>query len=363
MVPTSSYRCPNPLTRVAQKPGAGLHSRRLLLLLVFGVLTAALPGCQHDEITEYDVPREEPKVRLLGAIVPHQADVWFFKLVGPIPAVSQHKDEFEQFIRSLRFPGDGGKPVKWAVPDGWKEEAGPQPRYATLKFGPADARLELSVTKLENQGQAADVLQNVNRWRNNDLGLRAALPAEDLPGVTREDKAGEVRVTIVDATGPGTPGKSPAPMERMPDTRLPREQGARPSFKYQAPAGWETFDATDSIVPADLAFRVTEGRQKAEMTLSRAGGDLGGNVARWARQIEMRPAEVDLKKAVRPTTVDGLAGHFVDLEGPRERILGAIVDRDRSKWFFKLRGPRDLVGKQEANFRAFLDSFKFDGER
>jgi hypothetical protein len=100
------------------------------------------------------------------------------------------------------------------------------------------------------------------------------------------------------------------------------------------------------------------------MTVSRAGGDLASNVTRWATQVGIPQLdEALLKKAIKPITVDGLPGYYVDLQGPRGRIVGAIVERDRSQWFFKLRGPDALVGKQKANFQKFLDSFKFDGGR
>ncbi|HKI33047.1 MAG TPA: hypothetical protein VKA46_14445 [Gemmataceae bacterium] len=346
-----------------------MASQRLLPFLLLGLLVAALPlGCQHDEIAEYDVPKDEPRARLLGAIVPHDADVWFFKVAGPITDVAKQKDAFDRFVRSVHFPGNkDGKPVAWDVPDGWKEEAGPEPRYATFKLGPADSPLELTVTRLDNKGKAADVLENVNRWRKLELGLRAPLPEEDLPLVTRRDND----ATFVDASGPGAPLRT-RPADGMGGMGAAAARGGKPSFKYDTPAGWEKFDASRGIVPMELAFRIKdkETNQTADMTVSTGGGDVEANVVRWAGQVRLlKFSPADARKAMRPGTVDTLPAQFVDLEGPaddpagRQRILGAIVKRDGTQWFFKLKGPHALVSKQEANFKKFLDSFKFEGGR
>jgi hypothetical protein len=353
-----------------------LRSRRLTPVLALCLLAAALPlGCQHDEITAYEVPKEEPKVRLLGAILPHENDVWYFKLVGPMAAVAEQKDAFDGFVRSVTFPGEGGKPVKWVVPQGWQEEPGGGMRYATFKLGPKDDPLELTVTRLDNKAQAADVVQNVNRWRKNDLGLRSPVADEDLPGLIREEKVAGATVTFVDATGPGAP-KGARPMGPM----APADRGGprparpgRPAFKYDTPEGWTEFDASQGMIPIDLAFRIQDAEtgQPAQVTVTTAGGDLEDNVVRWAKQQLRIPnfSREEARKAMRPGTVDKSPAQLVDLEGPadlgaaRERILGAIVERDGVKWFFKLKGPHGVVGRQQANFRKFLDSFKFDGGR
>jgi hypothetical protein len=343
-----------------------------LLVLALGLAALTL-GCQHDEITEYQVAKPEPTVRLLGAILQHEPDVWYFKLTGPIAAVAEQKDAFDKFLHSVSFPGDGGKPVKWTVPEGWKEQSGPEPRYATIKIEGKDGPLELTVTRFPNQGKAADVLENVNRWRKLDLGLPAPIPAEDLPGLVREDKIAGSTVTFVDATGPGVPtgGRVKGPMEGM-GPRMAAHGGGSSSFQYQTPPGWEKVDTSKSMVPIDLKFAIkdSETGQTAEMTVTRAGGNLEANVTRWAKQIDLtRFNEADARKAMRPGTVDKLPAQLVDLEGPgdvgagRQRILGAIVERDGTQWFFKLKGPHGVVGRQEANFKRFLDSFKFGGGR
>ena len=71
---------------------------------LWGLALLGLAGCQNgDGIRHYQVPRPEAR-RLLAAVVPHGDDTWFFKLVGPEAAVEGHRDEFERFIRTVRFP-------------------------------------------------------------------------------------------------------------------------------------------------------------------------------------------------------------------------------------------------------------------
>ena len=64
--------------------------------------------------------------------------------------------------------------------------------------------------------------------------------------------------------------------------------------------------------------------------------------------------------------VDGLSGHYADLTGPESaggsRILAVMVPRGDMTWFFKMRGPADLVGREKAAFEAFIGSVRFAGE-
>jgi hypothetical protein len=43
--------------------------------------------------------------RMLGAVVPHGGQTWFFKMTGPADAVGRQRDAFEAFLKSVRFDG------------------------------------------------------------------------------------------------------------------------------------------------------------------------------------------------------------------------------------------------------------------
>src|SRR5260370_15685337 len=64
-----------------------LIARRPVPLLLVGCLLAFVLGCQEEpQIRRYQVAREDPirqPWRLLGAIIPQENQVWFFRLEGP----------------------------------------------------------------------------------------------------------------------------------------------------------------------------------------------------------------------------------------------------------------------------------------
>jgi hypothetical protein len=181
------------------------------IVLIFFYLAAPVTlGCHKlEEIRRYQVPKETHaeetpgvpgRVRLLAAMLPHEADTWFFKLVGPTPEVTEHEATFHQFLESIRFPRQGTEAITWTVPEGWQYEGPKEFRYCTFRFGAKDKPLELTVFKFG--GQAGSALANVNRWRGRDLGLGEIGPSA-LSRYTKAIKVAGIKVTLVDMTGPG----------------------------------------------------------------------------------------------------------------------------------------------------------------
>jgi hypothetical protein len=158
-------------------------------------------------------------LRLLAAVVPHEAMTWFFTLKGPPEVVERQKDNFDAFVRSLKFrrdpnapaeeahvhpvaaqaqkdghhPKDGhdhsdhaghdhGAPepaaekVNWgALPAGWTEDTTARPmRVHTLFVEANGAKGEAIVTRFP-QNAVGDLLSNLNRWRGQ-VGLE---PTQD----------------------------------------------------------------------------------------------------------------------------------------------------------------------------------------
>jgi hypothetical protein len=341
--------------------------------LLIAVAGLALLGCQQDAIETHRVLRPEPpaeKVRLLGAMIPHEKSTWFFKLVGPREAVEKQQDAFDSFMGSLKFKG--AEDVEWKLPEGWEKGRDRPTRYATLLVGPKDEGLELSVTRLGDEPQTRSELANVNRWRNNDLGLK---PVEDsdLPELTRRLDVDGAKAVLVDMKGPGSRGRG-----RIPP--LADNAGGRPAaekLSYTVPEGWKE---TDRVVTRsgmefryELALKVEEGSASALLTVSKLPGPAGGllmNVNRWrSDQLGLPPLDdAQLADAAKTIKVGGADGKFVDFTGPgkppgkeNQRILAVIVLREGMTWFIKMQGPADLVGKQKAAFEKFVGSLKFDG--
>ncbi len=96
-------------------------------IAVVALLVAPLLGCGSKEtVRHYRIPKREllyaanhvekteaaadrpspstpPADRLLGAIVPHGAQTWYFKMTGPMEAVASQGAAFRQLIESIRF--------------------------------------------------------------------------------------------------------------------------------------------------------------------------------------------------------------------------------------------------------------------
>jgi hypothetical protein len=329
--------------------------------LLVGLAAAFLASCQQDEIRTYQVPKPE-MTRLLGAILSHDDSTWFFKVSGPAANVNSHKAEFAAFLHSLQFSGPADQPLTWKLPQGWRLDKGNRPgRYATILVGDKDA-LELTIVKLGREGQASSVIANVNRWRNQ-LAL-APVTEDDLRNDTKELKAEAGVITVVDLTGTGS-GKTGATApfaggDRMPPAAVKEE---KKDLDYRLPEGWRK--SRGSAI-SKVAFEVREGEQSAQVTvtpLSGAAGGLEQNVNRWREQAGLeRLSDTEVRKLVQEIPAGGKSGQYVDVTGPKQRILGVIVPQAGASWFVKMTGPVDLVGKQKPNFEAFAGSLRFPAE-
>lgn len=331
---------------------------RYLLLLLPLLLLA---GCDRDEVTHYQVPRapesiaDKPKVRLLGAIVPHADDAWVFKLVGPVELITPQEEPFKSVLRSVKFSDKADAPLSWTTPQGWTEEKGPAPRHATLKQekGP----LELSISKLPARG--ADTLANVNRWRKLDLGL-GGIGKGSLDRYTKEERLEGQPYTLVDMSGPGPGNKSSSKAKPM------EKSGRSSPVTYTTPAGWTDTGPRGGMIPVLASFQISETDKRAEVTVLPLMGSTGGmldNVNRWREQVSLPRLSADefAKMDIPALKVGGSDAKLIDITGPRQRMLLALVTRGKRTWYFKMLGSAELVEKQKAAFESFLQSVKFTG--
>jgi hypothetical protein len=219
-------------------------------------------------------------------------------------------------------------------------------------------RLKVTLTALGRE--AASVLDNVNRWRGQ-VGLKPTTEPE-LAAITRSLDVDGRAVTLVDLAGPGAEIN---PKSQIPNPNSQAPAGGKP-LTYDVPAGWEEIPASGFRI---AAFRIRDGERSVEVTIIPLAGQAGGrlaNVNRWRKEVGLDDiTEAQLLKDVKPIQVDNVDGCTVDLLGPesagakRERTLGAILPRGEQSWFVKLRGPAELVGKQQAAFEAFVRSLRF----
>lgn len=187
---------------------------------LIGVLPYLFTG-ETTEIVTYTAPQEEVRKmpaaepaaagepgRLWGVIVPLEADVWFFKLTGPIAEVAQRDPELRKFLQTVEF--SDGRP-QWKLPANWTQKPGSELRFATIVV-PAEKKLmEMTVIKLVRNGPwDKQLLDNVNRWRE-----QITLPpvaADDLGTTTEKMTVAGVDSTLVNLEGvvkPSSMGRPP----------------------------------------------------------------------------------------------------------------------------------------------------------
>lgn len=329
-----------------------------------------------------------PKVpgRLVGMLLPHGEQTWFFKIMGRSGPVQSAMEQFVRFISTIRFgEGDDAKP-EWSLPEGWQAVESPaanspmNSRFATIRIPVSGTTLELTVTPLRTlPGDYDDyVLFNVNRWRG-----QVGLPPTTRDNLYNEEsRTEEVRklelrgteVVLVNLAGEIAASEAGAePGARLPDGHPPvgapgpggpasTPPASSKLLDYDVPDGWEPGRLNQFRA---AAFVVKDGVRQVEITVSQAGGDLLANVNRWRGQVGL-PAFTQKELAADSTTLemDDAEGTYVTMSGTgksgkAESILAIVVPREQTQWFFKLMGDRSLAEQEQERFEEFVRSVTF----
>lgn len=159
------------------------------------------------------------------------------------------------------------------------------------------------------------------------------------------------------------PGHPPVSPRTGPSAAKP------PALKYTVPEGWKEVPSTSEFRVA--SFEVGSDGKRADVSISPFAGTAGGllrNVNRWRyEQLGLDPIdEEQLRSDLRQIEVAGSAGNYIELVGPessgsnRQSILGVILARDNTTWFFKITGPTNLVAQQKSAFEEFVRSVRFE---
>ena len=128
--------------------------------------------------------------------------------------------------------------------------------------------------------------------------------------------------------------------------------------KWSVPAQWKELPAGQMQV---AKFAIPErGSAQAQVFVSVFPSDTGGtlaNVNRWRRQLGLgEVAEQDLASLVKPLDPAHPEAMLVELTNNDKRLLGAIVPRGGSYWFYKLLGDNEAVVPEKDSFVAFAKS-------
>ncbi len=314
--------------------------------------------------------------------------------------------------------------ITYAKPDGWVEDPAAGMRKASFHVGADEKKLE--ITAIDLFLGAADLLSNVNRWRQqvelppstldevqksvkkvSTLGVEGQLvelesPADKPPQraiyavlAKRPDKvwfltmkgnaelARQERERFVEfvksvklAKRSGMPANhAGTPPAGTPHAGMPPAGTTRPAippiapFTYKAPANWKPGEVRGM---RKAAFTVTKDDLQAEVTvidLSAKAGDLLPNVNRWREQLKLESVTQEvLDKTVKKIPVDGIDGHYVELLAaedakPRTGIFGLILIRGSKSWYVKMIGNAELLEAQRDSLEQFIRSIKFQPDK
>ena len=108
-------------------------------------------------------------------------------------------------------------------------------------------------------------------------------------------------------------------------------------------------------------FAIPErGAAQAEVFVSVFPNDTGGtlaNVNRWRKQLGLDAiTEEDLPSLVKPLDPAKPEAMLVELTNNNKQLVGAIVPRGGSFWFYKLLGDSAAVVPEKDSFLAFTKS-------
>ena len=180
-----------------------------------------------------------------------------------------------------------------------------------------------------------------------------------------------VKVYHTDASDAATPTPPPATAPATMPTAMPDglpmpDNNGQPSLQYTLPTGWEK----KALSPMRVAsFGISQDGKQADVSVIPLGGMAGtdpANVNRWRGQVGLGPlAEADVSKLAEKVSVGAEPANLYDLagtapgNGEAQRILGVILHRDDTAWFFKMTGDAGLVEQQKPAFIAFLKTILF----
>jgi hypothetical protein len=350
---------------IPRPPGASVLLQRLSAFLL-ALLASCLAGCGMEQIAVYTAPKDKASAPARTA----REDA---------PAVARPRPQ-----------------VSWTLPKGWEATGAGQMSLASFNITGADGRAaQVSITQMGRlEGRDAVIM---NMWREQ---LRLdPLSVEDverqLQPVTVGGETGRLfqlegipqktsnAVRIVTAVVHGSQASwfyklagDPPLVEAQKGAFLDflksiRIQEAAPAEvasdgtearirkpNWQVPSHWTELPAG----PMQVAkFAVPpRGSAKAEVSVSFFPSDTGGtaaNVNRWRRQLglaEVQPGQAEaFVSAFDPANPEA---RLVDLENKDRRLLGAIVPRAGSYWFYKLVGDAEAVASEKDAFLRFAQS-------
>jgi hypothetical protein len=197
-----------------------------------------------------------------------------------------------------------------------------------------------------------------------------AAPPASPQGAPAQDSTGASQgasIPLVDSRGNVVPG--------MPPAASPAEAGG--GLTWTVPPSWIEEPPASSMRQAQYALPAAPGDPEPGQCAvfyfgAGQGGDIQGNVDRWAAQFAdaagKHPAPIVTegtvagRKVMKVTTVGTytpspmMGGDMTPK--PQQMLLGAIVEGPDSNWFFKCTGPKKTVELHRSEFDALIASVR-----
>jgi len=140
-----------------------------------------------------------------------------------------------------------------------------------------------------------------------------------------------------------------------------------PALAWVAPTTWPSVPNPNAMrLETHRVPRVKGDADDAELVVTRAGGDVAGNIARWQKQFDGDVKSSQSQRVVRAmkitrVEIEGTYGGGAMMGAPAAppragwAMLAAIVESKGRPYFFKVTGPAATVHAAEKAFDAMLD--------
>lgn len=137
--------------------------------------------------------------------------------------------------------------------------------------------------------------------------------------------------------------------------------------QLEKPASWTKEEPTSSMRTFQYGVSSSDEAKVIGFYFGGEAGDAESNIQRWKNEFTSVENEEELEFAdggIKYVRVDGtfkkkpfpMAQNFE--EAPGYTTLAAIVPTSEGPYYVKLNGPKAEIDKEEANFIAFLKSYK-----
>ena len=340
-------------------------------LSLFIVSLVALVGCQREDAIHEEIVTHENRepIHLRVAMRKSEKLVWIFRLSGPEAQVKEHSADFEKLVREAKFEGDHDAVL--SEPKSWKKDPPGAMRYAGYRLSAKPKELEVTVSRFPRDG--FKFLENIHRWQRQ-LNEPLAESEADARAFAKTETIGDKEtIEWIDLKGLAVHTVSKVPDARTQKQKkfispIQAKKGGRIPFTYEAPKTWVKKGRGEIALEV---FDVTDGKERAEVTITVLPGDAGGlaaNVNRWRKQIKLpEVSEAEIRREAVQFPLEGIKNFYVDLANPNNktgpsRILGAILTNEDEQWFIKMTGPHDWVGHNKADFERFVKSFRLEAK-